>query len=212
MPRPSDHPDTPATSVSAWSAAGSEGGDANEVNSNVASERIQYNDNQRLFVEVTDTGVAVSCCGKLADFVVTDPGKEFVRDLYDINVVNTDGYTLVQRRIQTKLLIKEAIEMGEPIELLEDGDVECTLLSPPANFKEVGRKEWQTALKDDITVVPESVQGTGFGWEYAYLPEGETGPEGCKGYMRKYDPVSGVESRWKPNLEGFRAQEDDRIK
>jgi len=175
------------------------------------SEMSDYRIEQKLFVEVTDAGVAVSCCRSLADFVGTETGKQFVSDLYDINVVNRDDQTLEDRRRRTIMLVTEAARVGLLVEHFEDGDVEGLCSVPPENWSEVQAEEWQATLKGDIEVVPENVEGTGSGWEYALLPAGETGPEGCKGYMRKFDAVSGVESRWKPDLRGWRVRKDDRI-
>jgi hypothetical protein len=204
--------DTPPTSVSDQFDSGDDHEEMSEEEmSDEGSEMSEYRIEQKFFVEVTDAGVAVSCCRSLADFVGTETGKQFVSDLYDINVVNRDDQTRKDRRTRTITLVNEAARVGLPVEHFEAGGVEGFCSVPPENWSEVGAEEWQATLKGDVKFVPESVQGTASGWEYALLPEGETGLEGCKGYMRKFDPVSGVESRWEPNLEGCRAQEGDRI-
>jgi hypothetical protein len=221
MPRRGPPTHTPPTSVSAQSDRGDEEMSDEEMSDEEMSDEemsheesegmIEYPDKQKLFVEVTEAGVTVSCCGSLGDFTVSENGKQFVSDLYDFNVASKDLYTREDRRKGTITLVYKAARVGLPVEHFEAGDVEGFCSVPPENWSEVGAEEWQATLKGDVKFVPESVQGTASGWEYALLPEGETGPDGCKGYMRKFDPVSGVESRWKPDLEGFRAQKDDRI-
>jgi hypothetical protein len=183
-----------------------------EMSHEESEEMIEYPDEQKLFVEVTEAGVAVSCSGSLADFTVSENGKQFVRDLYGFNVASKDLYTREDRRKGTITLVNKAARVGLPVEHFEEGDVEGFCSGPPENWSEVGAQEWEKNLEGDMTVVPESVQGTTFGWEYARLPQGETGPDGCRGYMRKLDPVSGVESRWQPNSRGWTVGEDDRIR
>lgn len=186
---------TPATSVSDQSDPG--GGDEE-----MPEERREYTDEERLFVEVTEDGMAFSGSRSLEDYVSEWPErrKELIEELYQTNILKEDSLPLKQRENTTGWLTERGAREGHPIERITANDVKSLAVDPPKEWRESGVEELENVLGNNITIDPKKVQGTAFGWEYASFLPGDTGREGCTGYMRKIDADSGVETRYEPEV------------